>query len=284
MARPVAIDIERLIEEATSVAMKAAARAPEHLQWIVVSKAFDAVVANWYGVHAGEAWHGSEKLTPSSPSKSTSQSGDRKQRLSQLNPDVCPHIKYDNLALDNALHLLLIAKRDLSIDGLGSREISEILTDKFRCRITPQGIEYAFKKESALVDRRKSGNRVIFRIMAKGEAYVQKLAKEQTDGGTQSTRKNPRSKVWVANESRGKAKSRTASAGLGLTAATSKLYKEGYFSGAERTISDIGKQLKDRFGIKIKSNVLSSSMLTWARNEKLTRRRNAKGQYVYKQP
>jgi len=284
MTRPVAIDIERLIEEATSVATEASARAPKHLQWIVFSKAFDAVMADWQGVHASGAWHGSGELTPSSPSKSASHSDDRKQRLSRLNPDVCPHITYDNLALDNALHLLLIAKRELNIDGLGAREIAEILTDKFRCRITPQGIEYAFKKESTLVDRRKSGSRVTFRIMAKGEAYIQNSAKERTDARTQSARKRPKSKIRVANESRKKAKSRSSSANLGLTAATSKLYREGYFSEAERTISDIAKQLKDRFGIKVKSNVLSSSMLAWARNEKLTRQQNTKGQYVYKQP
>jgi len=290
MARPVAIDIGRLIEEATSVATETAARAPEHLQWIVFSKAFDAVMADWPGVHASDVRHGNGKLTPSRPSqssrplKATSSSHDRKQQLSRLNPDLYPHITHEKLALDNALHLLQIAKTELDIDGLGVREIAEILTENFRCKITHQGIQYALNNAGKLVDRRKSGNRVIFRIMAKGEDYIQKLEKEQTDAGIQRARKRPRSKLKVANESRKKAKTRSASANLGPSVAISKLYKEGYFSKVERTISDIAKQLKDGFGIKIKSNVLSSLMLLWIRNEKLIREENAKGQYAYKQP
>jgi len=179
MARPMAIDIERLIEEAVSVATEVAARAPEHLQPIVFSKAFDAVMADWQGVRASEAGHGNRKLAPSRPSQSkvTSHSQDRKRQFSQISPGRYPHITHEKPALDNALHLLLIAKSDLDIDGLGVREIAEILTENFRCRITHQGIHYALTNAGKLVDRRKSGNRVIFRIMAKGEDYIQKSVK-----------------------------------------------------------------------------------------------------------
>lgn len=290
MARLVAIDIERLIEEATSVATEAAARAPEHLQCIVFSKAFDVIVANWYGVSNSESNLGTKmstkkrKLSLSIKTRGkVAIASDPDPRLFQLDPNQYPEISHTKSALDNSLHLLRIARDYFETDGLRGSAIAQLLTKRFRCRFSRQAISLALNGARQYVDRQKIGRTVVFRIMAKGEDYLKKLEKEGDDSRTQRTRKKMQSKPKVANDSRKKAKTRSSSANLGLTTAMSTLYMKGYFSEGERTISDIVTELKDSLGIRIKPNELSSLLLAWTRNGKLIRRKNARGKYAYKQ-
>lgn len=287
MTRPVVVDVTRLIEEATLVATETAARAPRHLQWIVFSKAFDVVATSWYGTSNSESNSGAKKrklpLSIKARDKSASAS-DPNPQLFQLDSNQYPEISHTKSALDNSLHLLRIAKNDFETDGLQGSTIAQILTEHFRCRFSRQAIGIALNKDRQYVYRQKIGRNVFFRIMAKGEDYLQESAKERGDSRTQRARKKSRSKLKVANESRKKARTRSASPNLSPATAMSKLYKEGYFSEKERTISDIANELKDRFGIKTKPNELSPLVLAWTRSGKLLRRKNAKRKYAYKKP
>src|SRR5579884_3453762 len=75
--------------------------------------------------------------------------------------------------LEQALHVLRIARDDYKIDGLTAGQITQVLKDKFRLPVTPQGVYSAFDRVKGVVDRVPAGKGIWkFRLMTAGETFL----------------------------------------------------------------------------------------------------------------
>lgn len=266
-----------LIEQASA----AAAKAPDHLQEIAFSKAFDFL--NGAGVGAPEtATHapgqGESEDTQEAPKATTLDSLDRTKH---------PQVIHSRSALDNALLVLRAAREDLSIDGLSASDVARVLQEKFRCPVARETLSRALNGAGGLVDRRKEGVRVVFRLMAPGDEHLDRVLA----GGDAPAAARKRSTKKRATKSKKKpretdAGSKGAKAPVGRSYTPTKgvatLLESGYFE-TPRLIGEIVKELKDNHGRIFKSREVSPVLLRQIRSGGLVRKKNADGQYEYKQ-
>jgi hypothetical protein len=73
---------------------------------------------------------------------------------------------------ERALWILRIAQDDHGIDGLGANQIARVLSEKFRIKTSGQAVRQALERSGDLVDRDARGPVVQYRIMARGETYL----------------------------------------------------------------------------------------------------------------
>ena len=262
-------------------AAEAASRAPEHLQEIAFSKAFDALSG------ASEQGKGASIGTAARRVGKNAQGAQESLALDDLDRTKHPDITHDRNALVNAMSLLRAARDDLRIDGLSASDIASTLTGKFRCRIGRRAVASALNGAGSLVDRRTEGRKVIFRLMSPGEERLGRVLAGDEDSGTRKARTTRKRSTTAKKKSKatdaGGAKTKRAGGRkYGAATGVKRLLDNGYFQ-VPRTIGVIGKELKDNHGRIFKSNELSPVLVRQIRSGALVRKKNADKQYEYKQ-
>lgn len=195
-----------------------------------------------------------------------------------------------------ALALLLVARRELEIDGLSSQQIATVLTDKFRWRVTRQAISQAMDAAGNRVDRVKRGRGSQYRIMEAGEDWLARPATErEPESGGPATRvqparrrrrrakrtsKEPPSINRSSSEPAAPSAARR-SASQGPKAAVESLIDSGWFE-APRGLSDIRTELEHRLAMRFKATDLSPALTRLLREGRLRRAKSDAGQYEYK--
>ena len=86
--------------------------------------------------------------------------------------------------LDRALYVLKISKDEANIDGLIPSQISSILSEKFRIKITNEAISMVLKQANLMVDRLKTKSSrgkiaYTYKIMHNGEEYLKNRLEEE---------------------------------------------------------------------------------------------------------
>ena len=273
--------MQKKIADLIEKASRAASHAPEHLQQIAFSKAFDLLSGarkeeQEVGVRTGrqgvskEAHEVQDTLT-----------------LEDLDRTRHSVITHGRSALENAMLLLRAAKDDLYIDGLSASDIAKTLTEEFRCSVSRRAVGNALNGAGRLVNRRKEGNTILFRLMAPGYEELDRIlaggraSSAEGRGITSKPKSEARGKPEAKRRGTGKAKS-TRARSYGPGAAVKTLVQSGYFK-EPRTIGEIATELKDNRGRKFKSNELSPVLLRQVQSGSLVRERNADNQYEYKQ-
>jgi hypothetical protein len=219
--------------------------------------------------------------------------GAAEQLIDGINRTVYPEVAEATKVLDRALAVLRLASRDFNIDGLTASEIAKVLTDKFRQRTSHQAVRQALAAAHTMVDTGKRGRVTVYRIMQRGEDYLD-AGGSGAEGGTarptptgrRSRRKvtKPRKKASVKTEGANDAslkRAARASRRRGPKTALGELIDEGFFSEA-RTINDAQEQLRHKKGQRVTLQDLSPSLVRLLREGRLDRDRNASGQYEYR--
>lgn len=276
--------VSDLIKKAT----EAVKDVPENLQEIAFSKAFDALVSAENSGASSQSGNRKTKRQGSGKAQ-LSQDGPDRSRLDELDRTQYPAITADSTALANSLRVLLAARDDLDVDGLSASDITHVLVDKFRCKVTRQAISHCLNSAGQLVNRHKEGNAVIFRIMGRGETYLDELATgydseagktapraKKASGGAKRKKANTKKEASVKKKSsKGK-----AGKSLGARAALTQLYDADFFK-APQTIASIIEHLKHNWGHTYKPNQMSPALLRYLRSGKLKRTKNGDNQYEY---
>lgn len=277
---------EQDVKELIKAAARAAKSAPEHLQEIAFSKAFDALAGD---TSSPGSKHGGARRKKTSNQAPDPERRDRQQLMDGIDRTAHPEISHDQTGLDNALRLLRAAKDDLGIDGLSAAEIAGLLTNKFRAPITRQAVGRALNAASRYVDRHKEGSAVLFRIMGPGESYLE-TDQDAPSGPKKAPAKRKQAPAKRSRQGDAKPKVKTgakkSAAAKGKLAGPSvdfgHLYDTGFFS-KPRTIGAITAEIKDKQGRAYKSNEISPILLRYLRNDRLIRDRNEENQYEYSQ-
>lgn len=210
--------------------------------------------------------------------------------LNELERTRAAEVDNESSALGKSLALLRVAERELSIQRLSTSQIARVLTDKFRFRVTRQSVTEALEKAGRLVDRRKDGRSATYRLMQPGEDWLDsdaeargsstgRSAAARTSGSGakrgNSAKKTPQKKA-VGAESASKARrGRT-----GPKSAVESLIASGYFS-SPRTLGDLQQKLQHDHALKFKATDLSPGLTRLIREARLSRAKNADGQYEY---
>lgn len=274
--------ITDIIEEAA----EAAKAAPEHLQEIAFSKAFDTLAGN-LSIQVGEAV--SAEKAKSQTGGTTKKKTESSRSLEELDRTAHPEIHHGESGLDNSLRLLKAAREDLRIDGLTATEIARVLTDKFRTRISRQAVSLALNDAGQYVNRYKQGQSVMFQIMGPGEAYLDKksnsigMGREKAQQRPGSKKKSNNAKKASKPLKRGSKSLSKASRRMGPDAALRQLYNSEFFS-VPRTIGNITGELQHSQGRTYKSREISPVLLRYLRDGNLVRRKNKDNQYEYSRP
>jgi hypothetical protein len=278
--KPISPPMSQNISELIKQAAEAAKSAPEHLQEIAFSKAFDALQQP-------------SSRKPSNPDPKRERGGKKSETknsdvdLEKLDRTAHPEIVHSDSALNNSLRVLRAVKDDLGLDGLAAGSIAAVLVDKFRCTLTRRSVARALNGAGKYVNRHKEGQVVIFRLMAPGEEYLEQQA--HSDGAIETpVKKSPARKAKKAGKKRATKKKASGKgapvrrAKSGPASAMGQIFDQGYFS-SPRTIGAIILKLKHDLGRQFKQNELSPVLLRWIRNGKLKRSENAEKQYEYQQ-
>ncbi len=92
------------------------------------------------------------------------------------------HIHEFNQILDRCLYILKVAREKNYADGLIPSEIANILTTRFRIKVSQFAISNLLKDAGKMVDRipvkKRGGTAFKYKIMKSGEDYINKKIKE----------------------------------------------------------------------------------------------------------
>ena len=117
-------------------------------------------------------------------SKSTEMDGMTKKLLENINRTEHPKLFDLQISLDRALYILKIARDELKIDGLLASQISQVLRDNFRLKVTHNAVSMALMKAVKYVDRKKivisGGIGYTYHLMHGGEVYLDGVMKSMT--------------------------------------------------------------------------------------------------------
>ncbi|MEL7024141.1 MAG: hypothetical protein AAGL69_10375 [Pseudomonadota bacterium] len=269
---------------------------PENLREVAFGKAFDVLMQaeSGGGSQTGSKKKTTRRKTSSARAHAATESTDVDQEmrsLDDLNRTEYPEINHSSSGIKNSLRLIRAARDDLGIDGLTATEIARVLTEKFRIRITKQAVSSMLNDAGQYVDRKKEGNRVVFRIMAPGEEYIDGPDDVAASPGSRKKRKTKKALKKKASHPDSNGTSRASKTSkkkagnrrAGAAAALAQIFDEGFFS-SPRTIASIIKHLQVRLGRTFKSNEMSPPLLRYLRSQKLNREKNEDGQYEYFKP
>jgi hypothetical protein len=191
--------------------------------------------------------------------------------------------------LEQALHVLRIARDDYGIDALTAGQITKILKDKFRVSATPQGVHSALNR-NGVVDRVPAGKGLWkFRLMAAGEAFLaDPTAAPATSARRKEARRGARSKSATQTEdeqsgeprAKPSAPGRRASGRPGPKKMLSDLIGAGYFS-SPRVIGEVQAHIQQERGYQFSTNELAPAFTRLLREGALTRKEREDGQYQY---
>lgn len=105
----------------------------------------------------------------------------------RINRTAHPEISLLKTAKDRALFILKIVKDEAGRDGLQPSQITQVLDQVFRLKVTQYAISMALGTETKFVDRKPvsgvGGKAYVYRIMAPGEEYLEKIIKEANQNG-----------------------------------------------------------------------------------------------------
>lgn len=275
-------------------AAEIASAVPEPMREAAFHRALDALQQ---GTTSGQSSRGARRRTGRSELKSGSSGVDPVRALNDLARSRAADVDNETGALGKALALLRVAERELSIERLSAPQIANVLTEKFRWRVTRQAVTEALEKSGRLVDRRKEGRSVTYRLMQPGEQWLDADAEARggatgasrpgatRTGVTKKARKGNKSAAKKAQpdaaSSRPAAKSRGGR--TGPKAAVESLISSGYFS-SPRTLADLQQNLQHDRALRFKPTDLSPALTRLLREGRLSRAKNADGQYEYIAP
>ena len=278
------------LKEAFKRAAEIASVAPESMHEAAFNRALDAVS----GVTQPPSSSPTPKPRPdrgaSGPASPASPTADAVAALSAMERSKAPEVDSAEGAQRKALALLLVARRELNIDGLTSNEMAIVLTEKFRWRVTRQAINQAMDAAGNRVDRVRVGQGSRYRIMDAGKRFLAQPAEaQQGDAARGAGSLRRRRKTKGSTKAASTAASTTAAPSKksaarvhsqGPKAAVEALIKAGWFA-TPRGLADIRKELEQRRALRFTSQDLAPAMTRLLREGSLQREKTASGQYEY---
>ncbi|MFN2453143.1 MAG: hypothetical protein ABR577_02875 [Pyrinomonadaceae bacterium] len=228
----------------------------------------------------------------SSPAKAKIDIGaetkDEVTTLMQIDRTAYPKVLNASSVLDRSLHLLRIANDEYQIDGLKASQIAKVLTDNFRLRTTRQAVAQALDGAGDKVNNVSVGNGTLYRIMARGESYLDDGNEQESKQAKQTPSnradgKSARTKRVQKTESTStqKSTSKKQSGRPGPKVALTTLLTEGFFK-TPKTISSIQTEMEANQGYRYKATDLSPALVRMLREKLISREKNSEGQYEYK--
>lgn len=223
------------------------------------------------------------------------------QSFNELARDRAQSVDAEEAGRGKAMALLRVAQVEFDVDGMTASEISTVLTEKFRWRVTRQAIGQALDGAGRMVDRVKAGRATKFRLMAEGEKCLDSSPGDRPRASSAATGRNPspkavrnatspkkttspteatKSKPKPAQASNSSKSSSGKARRSGPKAAVEALIGSGYFATAH-TISEIREMLEEQTARKFKQGDLSPTMVRLLRENALSRSKNSDGQYEY---
>lgn len=212
--------------------------------------------------------------------------------LNELERSRAAEVDNEDGALGKSLALLRVAEQEVSIERLTAPQIATVLTEKFRWRVTRQSVTAALEKAGRLVDRRKDGRAVTYRLMQPGEDWLDSDTDARGSTGRSASspaRKSGSTKIKPAKRVPQKQATRSESAPngrrsrTGPKAAVESLIESGYFASA-RTLSELQQKLQHDRALRFKPTDLSPALTRLLREARLSRAKNSDGQYEYVAP
>ena len=286
---------DKKLQETFRRAAEIASVVPESMHQAAFNRALDALTGAPQPSHQPPS-DGGTRRTPAREAAKPAKVEDRVTALLAMERSRAPEVDSAEAALGKALALLLVARRELGIDGLTSPEIATVLTDKFRWRVTRQAVNQALDTAGNLVDRTKDGRASRWRIMQAGESWLATPAEgRQTNSKARSTAVTRRRKKTkrssgaegTAGDQRKETPTKvgTSSSGrrasLGPKGAVEKLIDAGWFA-TPRSLSDIRVELEHQQALRYKPTDLSPTMVRLLREGRLKRTKTEAGQYEYR--
>lgn len=297
---------DQTLSEQFAEAAKIASVVPESMQEAAFHRALDALQAQ-----SGEASSADSNSARKSKSGNRSKTASRKTTGStssthEAQPDVIQAFltlsrdqatdvdSFDN-TLGKSMAVLRVAHRELDVDGMTAPQIFAVLSEKFRWKIDRRSIASALDGAGRMVDRKRVGQTVVFRLMSEGKNWLDGGGQQESRAKSRPTPKpgakkkkpaTPSSKgssAPVSGEPAEKAKRparKTSSAKSGPKAALEALILEGYFV-TPRTLGAVRTSLEHDRALRFKTTDLSPTLVRLLRDGKLTRAKNTDGQYEY---
>ncbi|MFA5421096.1 MAG: hypothetical protein WC280_03700, partial [Patescibacteria group bacterium] len=119
------------------------------------------------------------KPSKKSPVKKKEKDPVLSELLQKINRTKYSEIHNLKKTLDKSLYILKICKDDLDVDGLIPSQISYLLGEVFRVKITKESISMALGAATKFVDRNEcvvnGGKAFIYKIMHDGEEHVNRI-------------------------------------------------------------------------------------------------------------
>jgi hypothetical protein len=283
--------LDDLFQRAAAVA----AKLPESLQEAAFHRALDALM----GVGNTSKSRSSRKKSDGAEQRrgeetETALDSDPVAALLNMPRSRAEQVDDEDGALGKALALLHVAEEELGIEGLTGPQIAQVLTTKFKWKVSRQAITQALDKAGKMVDSKAGPGARVYIVMDAGIKYLDSDPEERRTASappsrrSRTTRRPTKSGPAKAAESDSGAepdkgsqmKARRSSSRPGPTQATEALIDSGFFKTG-RTLGDIRVELRDTRGLSYRSSDLSPIMTRLLRDGKLTRRRNDDSQYEY---
>lgn len=284
------MDDEQL-REIVRRASEIAKAAPESLREAAFNRTFEALTQVGARDKSAPKSTAKKSAPKSRPSEDTTAQNRTAYILENLDRTSIPEISSAPRVLDRSLYLLRGVNEKLNIDGLSPAEIATILTEKFRSRTSRQAVTQALDAAGQYVDRVQRGGRVVYRIMARGEEFLDSDRPEpitsaraagKSKKNTSHTKKRaPESPATDTNASAKSTREKKRNAGISPMSIVRQLREDGYFDSSRR-MGEIQSYLKDSKGYQVSFNNLSPTLVRLVRANLLERTRAEDGQYEYK--
>jgi hypothetical protein len=284
------------LEDVFKRAAAVAATMPPALQEVAFNRALDALLRPGQSNDAnrGTGSGGPQRSGPGGTKTESNAGDDAVEALLALPRNLAEEVDDEEGALGKALALLTVAERELGIESLTAPNIAEVLTRKFKWRVSRQAITQALDRAGKMVDSKEASGGRRYTIMAAGSRYLATPAAERQAPAVAAVRRGRKSSngqkatagrtsnTTDAAEPDGKktAALRRSASRPGPKEAIQGLIDSGYF-GSPRLLGNIRDELRDRRGLSYKSTDLSPVMVRLLREGRLKRRRNEDAQYEY---
>lgn len=278
-------EFQELFKRAATIA----ASVPEAMQEAAFNRALDMLSGN-YAPQSQVPTPGAQVNKPGKTAIQGDGGNDPVETLLSMDRTIAGGVDDEDNALNKGLALLRVAYEHFQIDGLTSPQIAQILTDKFRWRVSRQAITQAFDRAGRLVDPVPGKGAAKYRLMEAGILYLdtptdqRKLEtsvprKRSSKNGKQDSGATATGKQSSESPKAGKKKSSR----MGPRAAIEGLIASGFFS-TPRAIKAMQDELDHNQGLRFKTGDLASTLTRLLRDQKLKRARNADNQYEYVTP
>ena len=269
------------LKEIIAQAAEIAALVPENMQGEAFNRAFEAL--------RGTVPTPSNNGTSPSPSNSVGKQtdGDTLSQGSdwwlQLQPSKYPEIFDAQNAKLRFMRILQIARDDFNTEYVTPPTISQLLLKKFKISVTPTTVSARLGEVVRLLDRQEEGSGYKYALMHAGDEYLKANASKfeagsaakSTSSATKHTTKKPAKDKVGAKPKATRTGSRPAQKAL-----LDSLIKAGFFD-QPKTVADIIKHVSKNQGYTYSPNDLSTPLVRFLRDGKLTRDTNGNSQYEY---